>query len=159
PAPVEPHAHLDKAFLAERILNPSGDLLGAIGAMEANRATMTVEDNAARAERAVRVFVANGVTAIRSHADTTLDNGLRSIEALALVRERVGDLVDLQIVALVSWPITGPSGADQRALLRDALQAGADVVGGCPHLEDDPGAANEVLLEIAADTGRQIDLH
>jgi cytosine deaminase len=26
PAPAEPHAHLDKAFLAERIPNPSGDL-------------------------------------------------------------------------------------------------------------------------------------
>jgi cytosine deaminase len=127
--------------------------------MEANRATMTVEDNAERAERAVRLLVANGVTAIRSHADTTLDNGLRSIEALARVRERVADLVDLQIVALVSWPITGPAGADQRALLREALGAGADVVGGCPHLEDDPGAANEVLLDIAADAGRQIDLH
>ena len=28
PALVEPHAHLDKAFLAERIDNPTGDLIG-----------------------------------------------------------------------------------------------------------------------------------
>ena len=27
---VEPHAHLDKAFLADRISNPAGDLMGAI---------------------------------------------------------------------------------------------------------------------------------
>src|SRR5262245_39677107 len=69
PAPVEPHAHLDKAFLAERIPNPRGDLLGAILAMDANRASLTVEDIAERAERAARVMVANGATAIRSHAD------------------------------------------------------------------------------------------
>ena len=30
PAFAEPHAHLDKAFLAERIENPTGDLMGAI---------------------------------------------------------------------------------------------------------------------------------
>ena len=33
PTLAEPHAHLDKAFLAERIPNPSGDLLGAIHAV------------------------------------------------------------------------------------------------------------------------------
>ena len=34
PAFAEPHAHLDKAFLAERVDNPTGDLMGAILAME-----------------------------------------------------------------------------------------------------------------------------
>jgi cytosine deaminase len=159
PAPVEPHAHLDKAFLAERIANPSGDLLGAIEAMQAGRHTLTVDDIVDRAERAVRLLVANGVTAIRSHADTMSGHGLRSVEGLVEVRRRVADLVDLQIVALMSWPVTGTAGAEHRALLRDALAAGADVVGGCPHLDEDPEAANEVLLEIAAGSGRRVDLH
>ena len=39
---AEPHAHLDKAFLSERIANPTGDLMGAINAMEANRHLITV---------------------------------------------------------------------------------------------------------------------
>ena len=30
PSFVEPHAHLDKAFLADRVHNPAGDLMGAI---------------------------------------------------------------------------------------------------------------------------------
>ena len=38
PAFAEPHAHLDKAFLAERVPNPTGDLMGAILAMERARA-------------------------------------------------------------------------------------------------------------------------
>ena len=41
---AEPHAHLDKAFLAERIHNPTGDLMGAIMAMEKSRDQITVAD-------------------------------------------------------------------------------------------------------------------
>ncbi len=156
---AEPHAHLDKAFLSERILNPTGDLMGAIRAMEVNRHLITVDDTVERAERAVRRMVANGATAIRTHADTTIDNGLMSVEALAEVRRRTADICDLQIVSLVSWPVTGTAGANSRALLRDALQAGADLVGGCPHLDDDLAAANDTLLGIAAEFGRGVDLH
>ena len=71
---AEPHAHLDKAFLSERILNPTGDLMGAIMAMRGNRELITLEDTIERAERAVRLLVSNGTTTIRSHADTTLEN-------------------------------------------------------------------------------------
>ncbi|HEY4334059.1 MAG TPA: hypothetical protein VGM78_15865, partial [Ilumatobacteraceae bacterium] len=149
PALCEPHAHLDKAFLSERIPNPSGDLMGAIIAMTTNRHLITFDDTVERAERAVRVMVANGVTLIRTHADTTTESRLMSVTALAEVRRRVEEICDVQIVSLVSSPITGTAGAERRAILRDALDAGADIVGGCPHLEDDPHAANDVLLEIA----------
>jgi cytosine deaminase len=159
PAPGEPHAHLDKAFLAERIDNPTGDLMGAILAMQANRDRISFEDTVERAERAVHLLVRNGCTAIRTHADTTLDNGLRSVLALAEVRARVAELCDLQIAALCGWPVTGVAGADNRALLRDALDAGADIVGGCPHLDDDLDEATAVLLAIAADAGCAVDLH
>lgn len=158
-AAAEPHAHLDKAFLAERIENPTGDLLGAIRAMERSRRLLNVADTAERAERAVRLMVANGITAVRTHADLTVAHGMRSIEALSLVRERVSDICDLQIVALTGWPVTGAAGADNRALLREALAADVEVVGGCPHLEDDPAAATDVLLEAAAAAGRPVDLH
>ena len=159
PAFGEPHAHLDKAFLSERIVNPTGDLMGAILAMRANRDLITFDETVERAERAARLMVSNGTTRIRSHADTTTENGLMSVEALAEVRRRVADICDLQIVALVSWPITGAAGADGRALLREALAVGADLVGGCPHLDTDVHAANETLLGIAAEFGRDIDLH
>ncbi len=159
PAFAEPHAHLDKAFLSERIPNPTGDLMGAIIAMSASRHLVTFGDTVERAERAVRLMVSNGATLIRSHADTTLENGLLSVQALAEVRRRVADICDIQIVALVTWPVTGAAGAETRALLADALDAGADIVGGCPHLEDDPHAANEVLLGIASAHGRDVDLH
>ena len=52
PAAVEPHAHLDKAFLAELVVNETGDLYGAIEAMKASRHLTNVDDTIERAERA-----------------------------------------------------------------------------------------------------------
>ena len=163
PAAVEPHAHLDKAFLAETIPNPTGELMGALEAMRAHRHLLTVSETADRAERAARLMAANGYVAVRTHADATLDNRLTSIEALVEVRRRLHDVIDIQIVALPGFPVTGPVGADQRALLREALDAGADIVGGCPHLEHDGRggieAATDVCLQIATDVGKPVDLH
>ncbi len=159
PAAVEPHAHLDKAFLAERIANPTGDLTGAIEAMAANRHLTTVADITERAERAARLMATNGYVAVRTHADLTLENGMRSVEALTAVRDRLADVISIEIVALCGWPVTGAGGADQRALLREAMAGGADLVGGCPHLDDDIGTATDVLLDIATEFGVGVDLH
>ena len=159
-AAVEPHAHLDKAFLAELVPNPTGDLLGAIEAMVAGRHLLGFDETVERAERAARLMAANGFAAVRTHADTTLDSGLTGVEALLEVRRRVADVIDVEIVALCGFPITGPAGADQRALLGEALAAGADVVGGCPHLEvGGTRAATELYLEIAAAHAIGVDLH
>ncbi len=163
PAPAEPHAHLDKAFLAEVIHNPTGDLIGAVEAMRANRHLLTVADTASRAERAARRMAANGFTAVRTHADLTLEHGLTSMEALLDVRKRLRDVIDIEIVALCGWPVAGTSGAEQRALLHNAMEMGADVVGGCPHLETVTGGtiadATGVLLDVADAYRRPVDLH
>ncbi len=161
PAAVEPHAHLDKAFLAERAENTTGDLGGAIDAMIALSGTITHADIVERAERAARLMATNGYAAIRTHADTTMHTGITNVLALDEVRRRVADVIDVEIVALAGMPVAGNDGAAQRSLLRDALGAGADLVGGCPHLE--PGgeveAATDALLEIAADASVGVDLH
>ncbi len=160
PAAVEPHSHLDKAFLAERIENPSGDLYGAIAAMREHRHLLDVPDTIERAERAARLLARNGFRTVRSHADTTAENGLRSVEALLEVKRRVAGLIDVQVVALSGWPVVGPVGADQRTLVRAALDIGADLVGGCPHLEDTGTAGpTEFFLQVATDYGVGVDLH
>jgi len=159
PAMAEAHAHLDKAFLAETVPNPTGDLMGAIFNIEAARDRITEADTEVRAERAARLIAANGATAIRTHADLTEANGLTSINALLRVRDRLAGLVSIEIFALCGWPSVGSAGAQQRALLRDALALGIDGIGGCPHLEDDPAAANDSFLTMAAEAGLPVDLH
>ena len=156
---AEPHAHLDKAFLSERIANPTGDLMGAINAMETNRHMLTIEDTITRAERAVRLMVSNGVTAIRTHADVTEWNSLDSIEALTEVRNRTRDIVEMQIVALLGWPLSGDLGQANLTLGKKAIQLGADILGGCPHLDSDPVGSNIALLQLATELGCPLDLH
>ncbi|MBM3731006.1 MAG: amidohydrolase family protein [Actinobacteria bacterium] len=156
---VETHAHLDKAYLAELIPNPTGDLMGAIAAMIANRHVMTVENTIERAERAVRTMVRNGVTTIRTHADVTQENGLTSVEALLEVRRRTAAIVDLQIVALLGWPLTGSRGEVHRQLGREAVGMGVDIIGGCPHLDDDVLMANADLVDLAGELEVPLDLH
>lgn len=159
PSFVEPHAHLDKAFLAETIPNPTGDLIGAIEAMETHRDRLSHADTVARACRAVDLLLANGVTAIRTHADTVPDGGLAPLEALLDVRERYRGTVDVQVVAMAGWVATGDDPSPSRALARAAVAAGADVLGGCPHLEDRPAEATDWLLELAGERGLAVDLH
>ena len=117
--------------------------MGAILAMEANRHLLDVPDIIERAERAARLMATNGFAAVRTHADTTQEHGLRSIEALLEVKRRVADVIDVQVVSLCGWPMSGAAGATNRALLRDALEAGADLVGGCPHLEGEASGGRQ----------------
>ncbi len=156
---VEPHAHLDKAFLADRITNPSGDLMGAIRGLEAVRSTITHDDIVDRAMRAVQLMSRNGVTSIRTHADTTISGGLSSVLALLEVKEKSSHFMDVQVAMLLEWPVTGTAGKEHQALARDAITAGIDVVGGCPHLDPDPRGAVEFLLDLAVDAGLPLDLH
>jgi cytosine deaminase len=127
--------------------------------MIANRHVMTVENTIERAERAVRAMVRHGVTRIRTHADVTEENGLTSVEALLEVRRRTGDIVDLEIVALLGWPVSGSRGGAHRRLAREAVGMGVDLVGGCPHLDDDAVMANAELVNLAGELGVPLDLH
>jgi cytosine deaminase len=155
PSFVEPHAHLDKALTASRAPNRTGDLLGAIKAMQDIAGTLTHEDIAARAEAAIRTQLAFGTTSIRTHVNVGGPMGMRALAGLIEVRERWRDLVDVQVVALVSHPLAGQAGRD----LRQALREGADVAGGCPHLDPEPDRAVGICLDAAGEAGVPMDLH
>jgi cytosine/creatinine deaminase len=158
-APAEPHAHLDKALTSHLVPNPTGDLAGAIDGWVAFFPTLTVADMADRAEQAALELVASGVTAVRTHVNVHEGIDLKAVEALLTVKARIGHLIDIQIVSLTGW-VTGLGAVPNRALLRSSLQLDPEIiVGGCPHLDEDPLEATDIALEIAGETGRMLDLH
>ncbi|MGI9594527.1 MAG: amidohydrolase family protein, partial [Acidimicrobiales bacterium] len=158
PAPAEPHAHLDKALTAERVPNPAGDLLGAIDAWLAHRPTIGRADYIERATAAALLGSANGCTAIRTHVDLGLDIGHAGLEALLQVKQDLADSIDIQLVGLLSG-LSGVDGPKYLTLMREALDLGLDVVGGVPHIEDDPAVAIDLTLELAGEYDRPVDLH
>lgn len=159
PAPAEPHAHLDKALLANRITNLSGDLGGAIKAIRTAYSSMTSDDIKERAYVAITEAAAKGFTAIRTHSDCGPALGTRSVEALIALRDRLREVIDIQIVALAEPGITGAHGQANRETLAKAMYAGADLLGGCPSIDDDPKSAVGELLAIASEFGCAVDLH
>jgi cytosine deaminase len=161
PAPAEPHAHLDKALSMDRVHNPTGDLEGACVAWLAYRPGLASQDIAVRARAAAEELIAHGATAIRTHVDVGAGIELRALRALLELREqlRAQGLAELQVVAAVSVPLSGAEGEPSRAMLCAAMEAGADVVGGAPHVDVDPLAATRELVAIAERYDAPIDLH
>ena len=156
---VEPHAHLDKAFLADRVVNATGDLIGAINGLDAVRDTLTHADVVERATRAAMLLSRNGATSVRTHADTMVETGLLNVSALLETKRVCAEFLDIQVAMLLEWPLSGVGSADRHALARDAIAAGVDVVGGCPHLDPHPEAAIDYLLGLAVENGLPLDLH
>lgn len=159
PAMAEPHAHLDKALTAEWVHNATGDLRGAIDAWgSANSAgKFSFRDTTQRALRAMELLLVHGVTAVRSHVN--VGAGTQNLEAVLDARRQMEGLMDVQVVALTANPMTGPEGSANRASLDAAIEAGADLVGGCPHLDPDGPGLISHALRVASEAGIGVDLH
>ena len=153
PAPAEPHAHLDKAGSWDLIEPPMGDLDKAVESWVAYCATMTEESIVERARAQALRMLGQGTTAIRSHVDLLRDGDpLRGVRALVRVREELGDLLDLQLVAL-GHEFVGDE------VYEGALDLGVDLVGGAPHMATDPLGQLHRQLDIAERRGAPVDLH
>ena len=159
PSLVEPHAHLGEGFTAPGIASPRGALPRTSDAPMIIRPGLPAAGIAARAWAAATRYLAHGTTAIRVHADIGGVAGLQAVEALLEVRAGLAGIMDIQIVAITPVPVTGRAGAANRVLLWRALAAGADLAGGTPALDDEPGRAVESLAVVAADAGAGLDLH
>lgn len=159
PAPAEVHAHLDKALSADAVPNPAGDLFGAVTAWLAYRPSLTREQVEDSARSALDAYLGHGATAVRTHADLGEGIGLRSLLALLAVRDQAAARCAVQVTAFAATPLTGAAGAANRALLTDALAAGADAVGACPGLDPDPAGCIDICLDLAARHGVPLDLH
>jgi cytosine deaminase len=160
PPLIEPHVHLDATGTAgDPTWNESGTLAEGIEIWAEYKRDVSVDDIVDRATRTVEWYAAHGVTRIRTHADTT-EPSLTTVEALLELRDRVADLVDLQVVAFPQDGIfTDPTHED---LLREAVEMGVDVIGAIPHNEhtrEDGVESVHTVCDLAERHDRPLDLH
>ena len=161
PGFVEPHIHLDKAFIrAECRVNQSGTLMEAIEIIWDKKRRYTVEEVAARAGRVIESAAAHGVTRMRTHVDVDNIGGLVPLHGVVRAREQCRDLVDLQIIAFPQEGILQNEGT--AALMRQAMEQGADVVGGMPFNERSPEDSRrhiDFAIGLAKEFDADIDMH
>ena len=160
PPLVEPHIHLDAVLtVGQPRPNVSGSLFEGIAVWAERVASLTAADVQARVRQILRWQLACGVQHVRSHVDVC-DPGLRALRALIELREEVRGLIDLQLVAFPQQGILGFDGG--RELMRQAVELGADVVGGIPHYEltrEDGVESVKFAMALADEYGRAVDIH
>jgi len=160
PPLIEPHLHLDATGTAgDPRWNDSGTLAEGIDIWADYKADITADDIVERATRTVEWYAAHGVTRVRTHADTT-EPTLTTVEALLEVRDRVPDLVDLQVVAFPQDGLFTDAGHED--LFQEAVEMGVDVVGAIPHNEhtrEDGVRSVKLACDVAERHGLPLDLH
>jgi cytosine deaminase len=160
PAFVETHFHLENALIWGGAINQSGMLEEAIELYAGIKRDMPIEDIVARASIALRTAIAHGVQWFRSHIDVDQVGQLRLLAGNVAVREKFRDLIDIQLIAFPQMGMArDPEVID---LMWQAMEQGADVVGGMPHAErtmDDAARQIEIAFDIAKTYDADIDMH
>ncbi|MBF1227395.1 MAG: cytosine deaminase [Haemophilus parainfluenzae] len=157
---VEPHIHLDATQTAGLPnWNQSGTLFEGIERWAERKSLLSHEDVKSRAWKTLKWQIANGVQYVRTHVDVS-DPTLTALKAMLEVKKEIAPWVDLQIVAFPQEGILSyPNG---EKLLDQAMEMGADVVGGIPHFEFTREYGVEsmhIAFDIARKYNKQIDIH
>ena len=113
-----------------------------------------------RSRRVLDMAVANGTVAVRAHPDVDLIQGLIGVDTLLQLREEYKHLLDIQIVAFPQEGILKSEGTYK--LMEEAMNMGADVVGGCPYNElswEDTQRHIDMVFDMAKQYDADIDMH
>jgi cytosine deaminase len=144
------HMHLCKvhtlSMLGEEALRRyseqgMGDTIGAIRLAAAVKDRYDAEWIVPNVRAAIKQAVANGTTAMRAFADVDTRARLEGVRSVMQVRDEYSDLIDVQVVAFPQDGLLCDLGAED--LVRQALEEGADLVGGIPWIEHTDADARE----------------
>ena len=160
---VNPHLHLCKVWtlpmLGDGALtayhgSDMGKALAAIDLASAVKANYEASWITRNARKAVALAALHGNLHIRALADVDSKAQLEGVKALIAVREEFRGIVDLQVVAFAQDGILKDPGTDR--LMREAMELGADVVGGIPWIEFSDAEAKQ-HIDFCFDLAREYD--
>jgi cytosine deaminase len=158
---VEPHIHLDKVNILDVVRpNVTGTLTEAIEIIWDKKRSYTVDDVVERSMKVIQKAIQNGTLHMRTHVDVDTIGGLKPLEGILALREKVKHLIDLQIVAFPQEGIVKNHGCAE--LLWQAMDMGADVIGGMPANETSPTDSHyhvDLIFKIAKAFNADVDMH
>jgi cytosine deaminase len=165
---VNGHLHLCKVYTLtmvpqEALTSYQGESMGkAMSAIElASKVKERYDEKwiIENVRKAVRLAVKYGNTHIRAFADTDTRAKLEGVKALIRAREEFKEAVEIQVVAFPQDGVVRDPGAED--YVRQAMEMGADVVGGIPWIEytnEDAAKHIELMFELAKKYDKDISM-
>jgi cytosine deaminase len=157
PGFVEPHIHLEKAYLLSRMAQEAASLSDAIRMTADMKRGFTRADMEARSLAVIREAIRSGVTHMRCHVEVDPILGLTAFEAALELKEKVKHALDIQIVVFPQEGIFKSPGTAE--LMDEAMRSGGDVVGGITYQDANLEAHLQFVFDLAEKYGKPIDFH
>lgn len=161
---IDSHMHLDKSFAAAGDRFPrfrkeplTMERMADVGHTYLNETPkQQLEDNAVRnAKMAAR----NGTSHIRTHVVISPEWGTKTVEAVVAARDRVSDLVNIEIVPYPEYGMLADNSIT--GILEESIEKGADLVGAMDPLTIDNNIEDvlNTMFEVATAYDVPIDAH
>ncbi|PIJ50166.1 deaminase [Erwinia sp. OLTSP20] len=161
PAARDMHIHLDKTFYGgpwRAPDRPAGTTIQDMIRLEQKLLPELQPYTQQRASRLIDLLQSKGTTFARSHCNIDPVSGLKNLEnLLAVLARRKADFTG----EVVAFPQHGLLRSKVQGLMREAMQHGADYVGGLDPTDVDGAMEKSLdsLFQIAIDYGKGVDIH
>jgi cytosine deaminase len=154
---VDSHIHLDKSCISDRCTCRTGTLQEAIESVSAAKLAFTEDDIYARARRTLEKAILQGTTRMRTHVEVDPRIGLKGFHAISRLKRDYAWAIDLEICVFPQEGLLNDPGCE--ALLAEACENSADLIGGCPYTDSDPHGQIERIFDLAKRYDLDIDFH
>jgi len=158
PGFIDAHMHLDHALLGGDAKWMSRTLDDSEKVIRNGRLAIDFTGVKDTARKAAKTVLKSGTTAIRTHVNVDKLFGLREMKAMLELKKECAGWIELQLVAFPSGDALTQS-KESESLLRQAMELGADVVGGLPNIDPDPEKYLDIIFDVAKKHDAKIDLH
>ncbi len=158
PGFIDAHMHLDHAFTGGDKIWAGRTLMKAAGITKKTRLAMTPKDMKRIARMGAETSLRNGTTALRTHTSADKITGVNQVKVLLELKKEFSRWMDIQVVAFATELDLTVSRVGQN-LLKQAMNLGADVLGGLPYRDPHPEKPLDIMFTVAKDFNADIDLH
>ncbi len=157
PGLVETHIHLDKSCILGRCHTVNGTLDEAIAAVAAAKRNFTEADVYERAGKTLEKAVLQGTMRMRTHVEVDPRIGLTSVRALLRLKQDYAWAIGIELCVFPQEGLLDDPGCED--VMVEALELGADVVGGAPYMDKDAHGQIARIFSLARRFDVDIDFH